>query len=175
MHKFGVFAALTLSWITASCAERMVHPAVMPQPTLPRIALKTQLHNVEVRHRAETIAENTGKRSAVRPPPSGRSKRQREARAVPRTSGSTPTRIATAKGDPNLAGAACSWGTPAAPGTRRADLPLNTASHRLIIATGATHVYPARGISGGRDATASRSCRAEFPSGHVDASTPGTG
>jgi hypothetical protein len=68
MHKFGVFAALTLSWITASCAERMVHPAVMPQPTLPRVALKTQLHNVEVRHRAETIAENTGKRSAIRPP-----------------------------------------------------------------------------------------------------------
>ena len=65
MHKFGVLAALTLSWITASCAERIVHPAVMPQPTPPKAAPKPWPHNVEARHRAETIAEKTGKRSAI--------------------------------------------------------------------------------------------------------------
>jgi hypothetical protein len=66
MHKFGVFAALTLSWITASCAERMVHPAVIPQPTQPKAASKPWPHDVEARHRSETLAEETGKRSAIR-------------------------------------------------------------------------------------------------------------
>jgi hypothetical protein len=60
-----VLAALTLSWITASCAERIVHPAVMPQPTPPKAAPKPWPNNVEARHRAETIAEKTGKRSAI--------------------------------------------------------------------------------------------------------------
>ena len=67
MHKFGVFAALTLSWITASCAERMVHPAVIPQPTSPKAASMPSPNNVEAKHRTETIAENTGKRSAMPP------------------------------------------------------------------------------------------------------------
>jgi hypothetical protein len=66
MHKFGVFTALTLSWVTASCAERMVHPAVMPPSTLPKAASKPWPHNVEARHRAETLAENTRKHSAIR-------------------------------------------------------------------------------------------------------------
>jgi hypothetical protein len=69
MHKFGVFAALTLSWITASCAERMVHPAVIPQPTSPKAASMPSPNNVEAKHRTETIAENTGKRSAIRSRP----------------------------------------------------------------------------------------------------------
>src|ERR671920_2072535 len=66
MHKFGVFAALTLSWITASCAERMGHPAVMPQSTLPKAASKPRPHNVEAKHRDETLAESARKRSAIR-------------------------------------------------------------------------------------------------------------
>jgi hypothetical protein len=66
MHKFRVLTALALSWITASCAERMVHPAIIPQPTPPKAASKPIPNNVEVRRRPETIAENTGKRSAIR-------------------------------------------------------------------------------------------------------------
>ena len=66
MRKLGVFTALALSWITASCAERMVHPAIIPQPTPPKAASKPISNNVEVRRRTETIAENTGKRSTIR-------------------------------------------------------------------------------------------------------------
>jgi hypothetical protein len=66
MHKFGVFAALTLSWITASCAERMVHPAVIPQPTPSKAASKPRPHTVAARRQAETLAEATGKHSAIR-------------------------------------------------------------------------------------------------------------
>jgi hypothetical protein len=69
MRQFGVFAALTLSWITASCAERMVHPAVMPEPPAPKAASKPRPANVEARHRAETLAENTRKHSAIRSRP----------------------------------------------------------------------------------------------------------
>jgi hypothetical protein len=65
MHKFGVFTALALSWITASCAERMVHPAVIPQPTPPKAVPKPQ-PEIEVRSQAERIAEETRKRLAVR-------------------------------------------------------------------------------------------------------------
>jgi hypothetical protein len=67
MRQFGVFAALTLTWITASCGERMVHPAVMPEPPAPKAASKLRSANVEPRHQAEKIAENTGKRSAIPP------------------------------------------------------------------------------------------------------------
>jgi hypothetical protein len=66
MHKFGVFTALTVSWITASCAERMVHPAVIPQPTPLKAAPKPSPNNVEARHRAETIANDARMRSAIR-------------------------------------------------------------------------------------------------------------
>jgi hypothetical protein len=66
MHKFGVFAALTLSWITASCAERMMHPAAIPQPTPPKAAPKPRPHNGEARHRTETLAKDAGKHSAIR-------------------------------------------------------------------------------------------------------------
>src|SRR5687768_4441979 len=65
MRKFGVLTALTLSWITASCAESIVHPAVIPQPTPPKAASKPIPSNVEVRRKAEPIAENTGKLSAI--------------------------------------------------------------------------------------------------------------
>jgi hypothetical protein len=66
MHKFGVFAALTLSWITASCAERMVNPAVIPHSTPPKAASKPRPHNVEARRQAETRAEDAKKRSTIR-------------------------------------------------------------------------------------------------------------
>src|SRR5688500_9599255 len=66
MHKFMVLTALALSWITASCAERMVHPAIIPQPSPPKAASKPIPNSVEVRRRTEIIAENTGKRSAIR-------------------------------------------------------------------------------------------------------------
>jgi hypothetical protein len=66
MRKFGVFTALTLSWITASCAERMLNPTVVPQPTAPKAASKPRPHNVKARHQAETVAENTGKSSTIR-------------------------------------------------------------------------------------------------------------
>jgi hypothetical protein len=65
MHKFGVFTALALSWITASCAERMVHPAVIPQPMPLKAASKLSPNNVEARHRAETIAYDARMRSAI--------------------------------------------------------------------------------------------------------------
>jgi hypothetical protein len=67
MRKFGVFAALTLSWITASCAERMMHPAVIPQSTLPKAASKLRPANVEPRRQAEKIAEDTRNLSAMPP------------------------------------------------------------------------------------------------------------
>jgi hypothetical protein len=66
MRKFGVLTALTLSWITASCAERMVHQGVIHHSNPPKAASRPIPNNVEVRRRAETIAENTGKRPAIR-------------------------------------------------------------------------------------------------------------
>ncbi len=66
MHKFGVFTALTLSWITASCAERMVHPAAIPQPPPLKTAPKPSPNYVEARHRSETIANDARTRSAIR-------------------------------------------------------------------------------------------------------------
>jgi hypothetical protein len=67
MRKFGVLAAFTLTWITASCAERMMNPAaIIPQSTPPKGASKPRPHIVEARRQAETIAESTGKRSAMR-------------------------------------------------------------------------------------------------------------
>ena len=85
MRKFGVLTVLALSWITASCAERLVHPAIIPQPTPPKAASRPIPDNVEVRRRTETIAENTGKRlmtrsrhvtpsASVKPEPSPESK-----------------------------------------------------------------------------------------------------
>jgi hypothetical protein len=65
MHKFGVFTALALSWITASCAERMVHSAVIPQPMPLKAAPKSSPNNVEARYRAETIANDARMRSAI--------------------------------------------------------------------------------------------------------------
>jgi hypothetical protein len=59
MHKFGVFTALALSWITASCAERMVHPAVISQLNPSKAASKPRPNNVEARRQAEEIAEGT--------------------------------------------------------------------------------------------------------------------
>jgi hypothetical protein len=67
MRQFGVFAALTLTWITASCAERMVHPAVMPEPPAPKAASKLRPANVEPRRQAEKIAEGTRNLSAMPP------------------------------------------------------------------------------------------------------------
>lgn len=67
MHKFGVFAALTLTWITTSCAERMAYPAVVPEPPAPKAASKLRPANVEPRRQAEKTAESTGKRSAMPP------------------------------------------------------------------------------------------------------------
>lgn len=66
MRKFAVLTALALSCITASCAERMVHPTIIPQPTPPKAASKPIPNNVEMRRRTETIAENTGKHLAIR-------------------------------------------------------------------------------------------------------------
>jgi protein TonB len=66
MRKFGVLTVLALGWITASCAERMVHPAIISQPTPPKAASKPIPNDGEVRRRAETIAEKTRKRSAIR-------------------------------------------------------------------------------------------------------------
>jgi hypothetical protein len=66
MHKFGVFTALALSWITASCAERMANSAVIPEPTSPKAASKPVPNDVKMRRRAETVAESTRRGSAVR-------------------------------------------------------------------------------------------------------------
>jgi hypothetical protein len=67
MRRSGVLTVLALSWITASCAERMVHPAIIPQPTPPKAAPKPQPNNVDMRRRAETIAEDARRRSSIRP------------------------------------------------------------------------------------------------------------
>jgi hypothetical protein len=66
MHKFGVFTALALSWITASCAERMMHPAVLSQPTPPKAASKPRPHNGEARRQAETLAKDASVHSTFR-------------------------------------------------------------------------------------------------------------
>jgi hypothetical protein len=66
MRKSGVFAAFALSWITASCAERMANPAVVPEPPALKAAPKTRPANVEVRRQAERIAEKTRKNSTAR-------------------------------------------------------------------------------------------------------------
>jgi hypothetical protein len=67
MRQFGVFTALALSGITTSCAERMVHPAVMPEPPAPKAASKLRPANVEPRRQAEKIAEGTRNLSAMPP------------------------------------------------------------------------------------------------------------
>jgi hypothetical protein len=68
MRNLGVFAALALSWITASCAERMVSQTVIPEPVrAPQAGPKPRLSSVEARRQAETIAEDARKRSAIRP------------------------------------------------------------------------------------------------------------
>jgi hypothetical protein len=69
MRKLGVFTALALSGMTVSCAERMVHPAVIPQPTPPKAASKPRPHDVEARRQAETLAEDARMRSVIRTPP----------------------------------------------------------------------------------------------------------
>lgn len=67
MRQFGVLTALTLTWITASCAERMMHPAVMPEPHAQKAASKQRPANVEPRRQAEKIAEGTRNLSAIPP------------------------------------------------------------------------------------------------------------
>ena len=161
MHKFGVFTALTLSWITASCAERIVHPAVIPQPTPPKAAPKPWPNNVEARHRAETIAEKAGKRSAIHSrqvTPSASVKPE----PSPEPQAPLPQVSQQPEADPNFARTACGCGASAppgacrtqlpgrsadaaTPGTRRADLPLNVASHRVVTLAGACHTDPAGG------------------------------
>lgn len=65
MRKLGVFTALALSGIISSCAERMVNPAVIPKPPLPKAAPETRTSNVEARRQAERIAKDARKRSAI--------------------------------------------------------------------------------------------------------------
>jgi hypothetical protein len=65
MHKFGVFTALTLSWVTASCAERVVNPVVIPRLASPKAAPKPRSTNVEARRRAEPLAESARRRLAL--------------------------------------------------------------------------------------------------------------
>jgi hypothetical protein len=66
MHKLGVCTALALSGVTASCAERIVNPAVIPKPPPSIAAPKPQPHERDARRQAETIAEDTRKHSAIR-------------------------------------------------------------------------------------------------------------
>src|SRR5689334_8739639 len=65
MGKFGVFTALTLSWVTASCAERMVSPPTIPAPPQTKASSKPRPNEANARHRAEANAEPTGKRSTL--------------------------------------------------------------------------------------------------------------
>jgi hypothetical protein len=66
MRNLGVLTALALSWITASCAERMVSPTVIPEPVrTPQAGPKPPLNSVEARRQTETI--DARKRSAIRP------------------------------------------------------------------------------------------------------------
>jgi hypothetical protein len=67
MRQFGVLIALTLTWITASCAERMVHSVVLPEPPAQNAASKQRPSNVEPRRQAEKIAEGTRNLSAIPP------------------------------------------------------------------------------------------------------------
>jgi hypothetical protein len=68
MRKLGVFTALALSGMTASCAERMVNPAVIPKPApAPKAAPEPRPNNLEARRQAERIAEDDRGRSAIRP------------------------------------------------------------------------------------------------------------
>jgi hypothetical protein len=69
MRKFGVLTVLALTWITVSCAERIVNSGNIPQPASPKAAPKPQPNNVEVRRQAATMAEDARRPSAVRPRP----------------------------------------------------------------------------------------------------------
>jgi hypothetical protein len=123
MHKFGVFTALTLSWIAASCAERMVHPAVIPQPTQPKAASKPWPRDMEARHRAETLAEETGKRSAIRSrqvTPSA-SVKPEQSSAPP---DSAPASIPSAKRDPTLARTSAIVALPSPPEPAEPNFPI---------------------------------------------------
>lgn len=67
MRIVGVFTALALSGVLASCAERMVSPRTIPKPapkhgTTP----KPRLSNVEARRQTEKIAEDVKTHSAIR-------------------------------------------------------------------------------------------------------------
>jgi hypothetical protein len=67
MRQFGVLTALALTWITASCAERIVPPAVQIEPPAQIAASKQRPANVEPRRQAEKIAEGTRNFSAISP------------------------------------------------------------------------------------------------------------
>jgi hypothetical protein len=65
MRKLGVFTALALGGMTASCAERMVNPAVAPKPPPQKIVPKLRTNPVGVRRQAETMTEDARKRAAL--------------------------------------------------------------------------------------------------------------
>ena len=67
MRQFGVLTALTLIWITASCAERIVPPAVQLEPPAQISVPKRRPANVEPRRQAEKITESTRNLSAISP------------------------------------------------------------------------------------------------------------
>jgi hypothetical protein len=69
MRKLGVFAALALSGLMVSCAERMVNPAIIPKPPPPKAAPKPRPNNVEAGRQAEKITEDAKRRSVIRPRP----------------------------------------------------------------------------------------------------------
>jgi hypothetical protein len=63
MRKLRMLTALAVIGVSA-CAERVVNPAVVPEPPALEASPKLRPHNVEARHQAERVAEDKRKRSA---------------------------------------------------------------------------------------------------------------
>jgi hypothetical protein len=74
MRPLGVLTALALSGMTLSCAERMVSPAAIPEPSLPKAEPKPRPKNVETRRQVEKATEDT------------RTQASRARQAIPRAS-----------------------------------------------------------------------------------------
>jgi hypothetical protein len=66
MRKLGALTILALSWITASCAERIASPAVLPKSPPSKAASKPQPHTLEAWRQAVMNTAEAGKHPAVR-------------------------------------------------------------------------------------------------------------
>lgn len=69
MRKVELFAALALSGLTVSCAERAITPATTSTPVPPEAAHKARPRNVEARRRAEKDIDDAFHQAMLHPSP----------------------------------------------------------------------------------------------------------